>query len=282
MCILFLHQVNDLCTLLNRFSPNIITLLKSRNSIWLMHLIKRIAEVTSRFFLKLDRGAEVSETSLNDVESPLLVGCPWSFPPAPENYCWSKELSRKGTRTWSPRRSTGRRERRTCASTAFRVPCKEASRVSWIFAPSWRDTARNRNLKRRGDKFVIRGRSFRKVIPQKRQRWEKRRVGYQPPTLSTNWGLLINSKFCGFRSMWQTLWSRRYFSANASCCRNLRHVLSGSLCFFFMKLDKSPPSQYSITMYMCLFVRTYACFFIFQGKRYVDREWFLIRSVVRD
>jgi len=120
-----------------------------------------------------------------------------------------------------------------------------------------------------------------KLSPKRKESGEKGYVGYQPPTLSVSWGFLINNKFCGLRSMWQTLWSRRYLSANASCCRNLRQTLSGSLCFFFMKLDKSPPSQYSMTMYICLFCTLHMhCLFSSRKKDTSIENDFL--SVVRD
>ncbi|CAD6234290.1 GSCOCG00007726001-RA-CDS [Cotesia congregata] len=50
--------------------------------------------------------------------------------------------------------------------------------------------------------------------------------------------------------MWHTLLERKYLSASASCCKNLWHTFSGNLCFLFMNVDRSPASQYSITMYI--------------------------------
>ena len=69
-----------------------------------------------------------------------------------------------------------------------------------------------------------------------------------PPTFKVSFGLATNSKFCGFKSMWQTLLSRKYFKAKASCCKNFLQQFSESLCFSFMKFERSPPLQYSITM----------------------------------
>lgn len=80
--------------------------------------------------------------------------------------------------------------------------------------------------------------------------YKKSTENYQnvPATLSIKTGFLISKRFCGFKSMWQTLWLRRYLSARASCCKNFRQTCSANLCFRLIKLDRSPPSQYSITI----------------------------------
>lgn len=67
-------------------------------------------------------------------------------------------------------------------------------------------------------------------------------------TFNFSVGDLVNSKFCGFKSKWLTLWERMYFSAEANWLMKNLHVPSGNVLCFLMYVDKLPALQSSITM----------------------------------
>lgn len=215
--------------------------------------------------------------------SPLSVGYPWSFPLVPESYCWNRELSRKGTRTWSPRRSTDRRERRICVSTAFRVPCKEASRVSWIYAPSSRSTAQNQNLKwreisrdRRERSFRQNERTFEKSALKERR--EKRDVSITNLQL---WALVGVSSSAANSAVWDPC-GRRYDRADISalmraaaeiCDKRFRVTYASSLWNSTNLRRRSTPWP---CIYACLYV--YMHFLFLRRKDIYTLIYTLIES----
>ncbi len=126
--------------------------------------------------------------------------------------------------------------RRTVARTEFQGPCTEVIHVETFFYPRPKGAGLVQNLR------IAKSTTLTKRV----QRYHDLVRYHSPPILTIVLATVFRSRLWGFRSMWEMLFSRRYISANAICCRNRRAKGSRRPRLDFTKAARSPPLQYSM------------------------------------